>query len=91
MKESDFKPGNKIGFFNIYDKNEYEIIMGEDDRHLNFRVSLFKETKVDDNKFTITTVVKFNNNFGRLYFIPVKPFHKLIVKSMMKRAVQKFK
>ncbi len=83
------EPGDRLGFFRVYEKSEDEVIMGEDDKHLNFRVSLMKEEKMDGGKnLTISTVVEFNNWFGRLYFMPVKPFHKLIVPTMLKATLK---
>ena len=79
-------PGEKIGLFNVYHRTENEVILGEDDKHLNFRISLYKESKPNDGgrkNLTISTTVKFNNWFGKLYFLPVKPFHKLIVPIML--------
>ena len=81
------EPGEKLGLFTVYDRNENEVILGDDDKHLNFRISLFKENipNTEGHKnLTISTTVKFNNWFGRLYFLPVKPVHKLIVPRMLK-------
>jgi uncharacterized protein YnzC (UPF0291/DUF896 family) len=79
--------GDQLGLFKVFDKNADEIILGEDDKHLNFRISLFIEhqngNKTDKN-LIISTTVKFNNWFGRLYFLPVRPFHKLIVPTILK-------
>ena len=59
--------------------------MGENDKHLNFKVSILLEKLEANNKsITISTIVVFNNWFGKLYFFPVKPFHKLIVPIMLK-------
>jgi hypothetical protein len=69
--------------FPIIEKRENEIVMGENDRHLDFRLSVLIDR---ENSFIyLTTVVCFNNLFGKLYFLPVKPFHKIIVKSSLKR------
>jgi hypothetical protein len=71
------------GLFTVIDQNENEIVMGENDKHLNFRTSVLVDRT---NSFIyLITLVRFNNFWGRLYFLPVKPFHKLIVKSIMKR------
>ncbi|POS02025.1 uncharacterized protein DUF2867 [Flavobacterium croceum DSM 17960] len=79
--------GEQLGLFKVFDKTENEVILGEDDKHLNFRVSLLidkqTENKTDKN-LIISTTVKFNNWFGRLYFLPVRPFHKLIVPKILK-------
>ena len=70
-------------FFTLIKKNDNEIIMGEDDKHLNFRASIM----IDKSRNTISliTLVHFNNLWGKIYFLPVKPFHKIIMKSLLKR------
>ncbi len=87
-----FEPGEQVGIFKVFSKTNNEIILGEDDKHLNFRVSLFLKES-DDNKLikivTITTIVIYNNWFGKLYFFPVKPFHKIIVRVTMKQNLEK--
>lgn len=81
--------GKQAGIFKVFCKSENEIILGEDDSHLNFRVSLFlepdKEKKIE-KKVTVTTVVKYNNRVGKAYFFVVKPFHKAIVPYLLKRS-----
>ena len=37
------------------------------------------------------TVVKFNNRLGRLYFFFIRPFHKVIIRSMLKRVAKRLK
>lgn len=83
--------GEQLGLFKVLDKTNNEVILGEDDKHLDFRVSLFIEKshdKSEQKNLTITTTVKFNNVFGRLYFLPVKVFHKLIVPTMIKGIIK---
>jgi len=83
------EPGERFGLFKVFSKSDHELILGDDDKHLNFKVSLLLDKKVpDEYTLTVSTVVIFNNWFGRLYFLPVKPFHKLIVPSMVKSVVQ---
>ncbi|MDR1961548.1 MAG: DUF2867 domain-containing protein [Gracilibacteraceae bacterium] len=57
---------------------------------MNFRISLLKE-KHDENSgvntLTITTMVTYNNIFGRLYFLLIKPFHKIIVPIALKAMI----
>ncbi len=66
--------------FKVLEKSKYEIVMGETDKHLDFWVSVLK----CDQNVMLTTVVKFHNLLGRVYFLPVKPFHKLIVYNSLK-------
>ncbi len=65
-------------------KNEKEIVIGEDDKHLYFRISILKYDTIIGTEIYLTTVVKFNNQWGRLYFAFIKLFHKLVCKSMLK-------
>jgi hypothetical protein len=78
------KIGEKAGIFMIYSIEKKEIIAGKDDMHLNFRVSVLKE----DKKVIISTLVHYNNLFGKVYMTIVTPFHKLVVKAMIKNAVK---
>lgn len=94
LTENDFKyeAGERIGFFKVFNRTNNEIILGEDDKHLDFRVSLlFNKNKDNQGKksLTISTTVKFHNWLGVLYFLPVRPFHKLIVPAMLKNIIDK--
>ncbi len=75
-------PGERLGLFSVFERTENEMVLGEDDKHLNFRVSLM--IRPVQNELIITTTVKFHNLMGRLYFLPVKPFHQVIVPKMLK-------
>ena len=85
------QPGERIGLFKIFSRTANEVVMGEDDKHLDFRVSLFlhplEENEIE-NILTISTTVLFHNWFGSLYFVPVRPFHKMIVPAMLKGIVR---
>jgi hypothetical protein len=78
--KGDFAVGNNVGLFKIYYIDEKEIISGLKDSHLDFCISFYKI----DNKVLLSTLVKYNNTFGRVYMNIIKPFHKLIVKNMLK-------
>jgi len=70
-------------FFSVIEKNENEIVMGEVDKHLNFRLSVLKSDI--ENTISLITAVHFNNKFGNIYFFIIKPFHKIILKATLKR------
>ncbi|MBV8324934.1 DUF2867 domain-containing protein [Chryseobacterium sp.] len=79
--------GERVGLFKVFDKTENEIILGEDDKHLDFRISLLfngHQNLPDHHSLTISTTVKYHNWLGVLYFLPVRPFHKLIVPALLK-------
>jgi hypothetical protein len=64
-------------------RTDDEIVLGTDDRHLDFRLSL----RVVANAVEVGTLVQFNSRFGRLYFALIKPFHLLIVPAVLRRAL----
>lgn len=89
QKLAQFKcePNEQMGLFKVFAKTEHEVILGEDDKHLDFRVSLLlqpQENESTKKALTISTTVVFHNWLGRFYFLPVRPFHKLIVPRMLK-------
>jgi hypothetical protein len=83
------RSSDKFGIFTVLEKKEDEIVAGEDDRHLNFRV-IFRLTKTTEHlhRLSFKTLVQFNNRLGRIYFIPVKPVHKIIVPLLLRRLVR---
>ncbi|MDR0765529.1 MAG: DUF2867 domain-containing protein [Odoribacteraceae bacterium] len=86
--ERDYYPaGSKLMIFTVSARNENEIVMEENDKHLKFRTSILVDR--EKSEIYLTTVVKFNNWGGRLYFIPVKPVHRMLVKSQFKKTVAK--
>lgn len=83
--------GEQVGLFKVFARTDKEVVLGEDDKHLNFRISLFLDDSVAANarkNLTIATTVIFHNWFGRLYFIFVRPFHRLIVPTMLRGIVK---
>jgi len=83
-KMTTLKVGEKIGMFTIYFISENEVIAGEDDKHLNFRVSILRI----DEEVMVSTFVKYNNLFGKIYMFLIMPFHQMIVIAMMKNYVK---
>lgn len=75
----------------VSDKNEHEEIFGMPDSHLDFHVSMWcGEYKNGKQKLRITTIVKYNNRLGRIYFFFIRPFHKIIIYFLLKRIKNKY-
>lgn len=75
--EFDFAP--------VLYRSEQEIVMGMNDKHLYFRMSVLKVAQHENSQLFLTTVVRFNNVGGRIYFGLIRLFHGLIVRTMLKR------
>lgn len=79
-----YEAGDKAYIFTVTYRNETEIVMAEDDKHLNFRTSVSMVKAHAGCEVYLTTVVHYNNFFGRFYFFFVKPFHQRIMKACMR-------
>jgi Protein of unknown function (DUF2867) len=91
LSEFNCLPGERLGLFKVFERNTDEVILGEDDKHLNFRISLFLESnslRPNEYKITITTTVLLHNKFGKLYFAIIRPFHQMIVPEMLKGIIK---
>lgn len=88
-KPLDYNPGitvgQYIGFFKVFAIEEDEIILGADDSHLNFR-AVIQNTHTTLYNIKVTTLVHYNNRKGRFYMWLIKPFHRIVVKNMVRQA-----
>jgi hypothetical protein len=82
----------RAGIFRIYETRAHEIVLGEDDKHLDFRLSVLHETVVPANansgQLVLSTVVHCHNRLGRLYILLIAPFHRAIVQATLRRAAR---
>ena len=80
-----------IDFFPILSREAHELVIGAQDRHLDFRTSvLLRGTAVDgQHEVVATTVVRCHNPFGHVYLFLIAPFHRLVVRSNLARAAAK--
>ena len=79
------------GFSNlISERSDEEIIICKNDKHLCFRVGIYCSLPEDGwQEASVTTVVKFNNFLGKLYFIGIWVFHKLLMKGLFRKAIMR--
>lgn len=80
-------PGSAVGIFLVMARSADEILMGLDDKHLDFRFALTLQTDAEGERAVATTTVRFHNVWGRAYFAIVKPFHRRIVPAMLRAAL----
>jgi hypothetical protein len=82
----------RLEFFKIYSQDAREIILGEDDSHLDFRLSVMRTTEASAEgprpHLVMSTVVHCHNRTGRAYIRLIAPFHRVIVKSSLRRAAR---
>ena len=76
--------GQRIALAEVLEKNSNELLAGLDDKHLNFRLSFVLEKCEETIQLNVGTYVMFNNWVGRLYFVFVKPIHRLFMPRIVK-------
>ena len=84
ISSASIETGGTIGMFKVLARSDDEIMFGGDDKHLDFRASLLVQRDAARLSAVLSTVVHYNNWFGRLYFFFVRPFHRLIVASLLR-------
>ncbi len=81
----------RLGIFKIYSTSPTEVVLGEDDKHLDFRLSVLcadQPSPGGKRHLTLSTVVHCHNRLGRLYILVIAPFHRLVVQSSLCRAAR---
>ncbi|HEX7889945.1 MAG TPA: DUF2867 domain-containing protein [Ramlibacter sp.] len=81
----------RLGIFRIYSTSSTEVVLGEDDKHLDFRLSVLcsgRSSPGAPRHLTLSTVVHCHNRLGRLYIFLIAPFHRLVVQSSLRSAAR---
>lgn len=86
----NLKHNQYIGDIFILLKDKYHLIIELKDKHLDFRFSILISQEKCLTKIYLTTIVKINNFFGKLYFFLITPFHRLIIKNILKKLGNEF-
>ncbi|HAT30116.1 MAG TPA: DUF2867 domain-containing protein [Janthinobacterium sp.] len=81
-------PAQQVGIFKIYSRAAREIVLGEDDKHLDFRIALLCREEPQGTLLVVCTVVHCHNRLGRAYIALIAPFHRMVVRATLRRAAQ---
>ena len=79
--------GDMLGVWPLYVLTDTELVAGRDDKHLDFRFSLLKESGGDTASVVVSTVCVVHNVFGKVYLFFVVPFHRWGVRRLLSRAI----
>lgn len=80
--------GDIIGPWPIFSVNEYELIAGRDNGHLDFRLSVLRELEGPTPSVVVYTVCMVHNRFAKVYLFFIVPIHKWGVKYLITRALR---
>ena len=80
----------RVAIFRIYKITPTEIVLGEDDTHLDFRVSILCSAASPNSarRLTVSTVVHCHNLLGRIYIRIIAPFHRRLVQHGLRSAAR---
>jgi hypothetical protein len=82
---SDARDGGMIGIFPVVSETPDRLVAGFNDHHLDFRAVIDVVARGDGQQVTATTLVRTHNWPGRTYLALIIPFHRLIVKAMLRQ------
>jgi len=85
--QASYRVGDTIGPWPIFALTETELVAGRNNKHLDFRLSVLKETSSEAASVVVSTICTVHNRFGKVYLFFIVPFHKWGVRRLMANAV----
>jgi Protein of unknown function (DUF2867) len=77
---------DRIGVFPVLSRTPERVVLGLDDKHLDFRLAVDVATlDARRREIVATTLVQTHNWLGRTYLALILPFHRRIVPALMAR------
>jgi hypothetical protein len=76
-----------IGAFPIVSETPDRLVAGFNDSHLDFRFVVDITASGNGQRVTATTLVLTHNLLGRVYLAVILPFHRLIVRALLRQVV----
>jgi hypothetical protein len=79
----------RIGYFPVISETPERVLLGLDDKHLDFRIVVdVLPLAGAQRQVTTTTMVRTHNLLGRIYLVIVLPFHRVMVPAMLTQAAR---
>jgi len=88
QRRARYSVGDKIEAWPIYSLTENELVVGRDNKHLDFRLSILRTPGSPREIVTVSTACVVHNLFGRAYLLFILPFHKRGVQFLIRSAAQ---
>jgi hypothetical protein len=88
VRRHTYEVGDTIGPWPIFSVSDNELIAGRDNEHLDFRLSILRESGGPKPAVVVSTVCVVHNWFGKVYLFFIVPFHKWGVKHIITRALR---
>ena len=76
-----------VGLFSVISETPDRLVAGLNDKHLDFRVVVDVTACDHGQRVTTTTLVLTHNLLGRVYLAIILPFHRLVVRALLRQVV----
>jgi len=82
-----YRVGDRVGIFLIRHLSDTEVVMGQDDKHLDVQVSICKQPAAPGAtpRVVLSTVVHIHNTLGHAYMAVITPIHRVIARGTAQR------
>lgn len=80
----DLNLGDKVGFLQVIEKSEDEIISYAEDKHITFYLSVAKA----NGYVVVSSLVNKKTLIGRIYVSLILPFHYIIARTVLNNAIK---
>jgi len=83
---SAYAVGERVGIFTLIKNTPDEVLLGDQDKHLDVTLSVHRavDPAAGAATVTVTTVVHVHNLLGKIYMLPVTPMHRIIGPAVLK-------
>ncbi|MDR2040433.1 MAG: DUF2867 domain-containing protein [Bacteroidales bacterium] len=87
--EEAIREGKNYRFMSVMEKSEKETVIVLDDKHLKAYFSTYIQTDENGGRsIYLSTLVKYHNRLGRVYFFVIRPFHTIVVKKLFRQVIR---
>lgn len=86
QRKPDYVEGEMMFGWTVFVHTPGELIVGRDNTHLDFRVSVLRDDAPGHARMVVSTICAAHNAFGISYLRAVLPFHKLGFRWLIGRA-----
>ncbi|MBE1237873.1 DUF2867 domain-containing protein [Phaeovibrio sulfidiphilus] len=77
--------GGRVDFFDVVRVSDERLVLSANDHHLDVMISINIHGEPGARRLHLTASVRTHNRVGRVYMLPVRPIHRLLVASMLRR------
>jgi len=84
LDSMDPSVGSDVGGWPIYGLSEDELVAGLNRSFIDLRLSILIMGSGADRSVVVSTIARFNNSLGRLYFVPVRLAHRIVLADAMR-------